>query len=139
MIIYSDTKEKLNSDIVAGTLAHKISDEFVARLHYSTGAAEYRSWENSLREMNAVLQMSALPDDVEIAVEFQIPLTSKRVDFMIAGLDENGQRNVVVVELKQWQQAQRTSRVRTGDHLCRRCKTNGYASLLPSLFLRKDH
>ena len=110
MIIYSGTKEKLNSDIVAGTLAHKISDEFVARLHYSTGAAEYRSWENSLREMNAVLQMSALPDDVEIAVEFQIPLTSKRVDFMIAGLDENGQRNVVVVELKQWQQAQRTSR-----------------------------
>lgn len=110
MIIYSGTKEKLNSDIVAGTLAHKISDEFVARLHYSTGAAEYRSWENSLREMNAVLQMSALPDDVEIAVEFQIPLTSKRVDFMIAGLDENRQRNVVVVELKQWQQAQRTSR-----------------------------
>lgn len=110
MIIYSGTKEKLNSDIVAGTLAHKISDEFVARLHYSTGAAEYRSWENSLREMNAVLQMSALPDDVEIAVEFQIPLTSKRVDFMIAGLDENEQRNVVVVELKQWQQAQRTSR-----------------------------
>lgn len=110
MIIYSGTKEKLNSDIVAGTLAHKISDEFVARLHYSTGAAEYRSWENSLHEMNAVLQMSALPDDVEIAVEFQIPLTSKRVDFMIAGLDENGQRNVVVVELKQWQQAQRTSR-----------------------------
>lgn len=110
MIIYSGTKEKLNSDIVAGTLAHKILDEFVARLHYSTGAAEYRSWENSLREMNAVLQMSALPDDVEIAVEFQIPLTSKRVDFMIAGLDENEQRNVVVVELKQWQQAQRTSR-----------------------------
>lgn len=60
--------------------------------------------------MNAVLQMSALPEDVEIAVEFQIPLTSKRVDFMIAGLDENEQRNVVVVELKQWQQAQRTSR-----------------------------
>ena len=110
MIIYSGTKEKLNSDIVAGTLAHKISNEFVARLHYSTGAAEYRSWENSLREMNTVLQMSALPDDVEIAVEFQIPLTSKRVDFMIAGLGENGQRNVVVVELKQWQQAQRTSR-----------------------------
>ena len=110
MIIYSGTKGKFNSDIVAGTLAHKISDEFVARLHYSTGAAEYRSWENSLREMNAVLQMSALPDDVEIAVEFQIPLTSNRVDFMIAGLDENGQRNVVVVELKQWQQAQRTSR-----------------------------
>ena len=51
MIIYSGTKEKLNSDIAAGTLAHKISDEFVARLHYSTGAAEYRSWENSLREM----------------------------------------------------------------------------------------
>lgn len=112
MIIYSGTKEKPNSDIVAGTLAHTISDEFVARLHYSTGAAEYRSWENSLREMNAVLQMSALPDDVEIAVEFQIPLTSKRVDFMTAGLDENGHRNIAVVELKQWQQARRTDRNR---------------------------
>lgn len=91
MIIYSGTKEKLNSDIVAGTLAHTISDEFVARLHYSTGAAEYRSWENSLREMNAVLQMSALPDDVEIAVEFQIPLTSKRArsDKSLVGISSN--------------------------------------------------
>lgn len=91
MIIYSGTKEKLNSDIVAGTLAHKISDEFVARLHYSTGSAEYRSWENSLREMNAVLQMSALPDDVEIVVEFQIPLTSKRVrsDKSLIGISSN--------------------------------------------------
>ena len=41
--------------------------------------------------MNAVLQMSALPDDVEIAVEFQIPLTSKRArsDKSLIGISSN--------------------------------------------------
>lgn len=36
-------------------------------------------------------------------VEYQIPLTAKRVDFLIAGKDEKNDNNVVVIELKQWE------------------------------------
>lgn len=40
-------------------------------------------------------------------IEYQIPRTSKRVDFMIAGADSSNNSNVVVVELKQWDKAEK--------------------------------
>lgn len=110
MIIYSGTKNTINKDIIEGSLALKVEHGFEEKLHEHAGEGEFRAWQNSLLMMNKVLQSTNLSDDVEVAVEFQIPLTSKRVDFMIAGLNESGEKHVVVVELKQWQQAQRTSR-----------------------------
>ena len=56
---------------------------------------------NPQTRMANILTDNRISDDVEVAIEFQIPLTSKRVDFMIAG--NNGiSDNVVIVELKQW-------------------------------------
>ena len=51
-----------------------------------------------------------LPEGIQIAIEYQIPQTSKRVDFIIAGQDDDSQDHVIVIELKQWQSARRTSR-----------------------------
>lgn len=110
MIVYSGTKEILNNDIIHGNLALKVENAFESKLHEHVADNEFRAWENSLRRMNDVLQMTTLPNDVEVAVEFQIPLTSKRVDFMIAGCDSDDNKHVVIVELKQWEQARRTSR-----------------------------
>ena len=110
MIIYSGTKETLNNDVVNGCIAEKVSMSFYEKLHEHVAENEYRSWENSLKMMNSVLQITNLPNDVEVAVEFQIPLTSKRVDFMVAGLGDDGEKHVVIVELKQWERARRTSR-----------------------------
>src|SRR5699024_10447277 len=62
---------------------------------------EIRSWENSLLRMGNVMQDKGIPNDASVAIEFQVPNTSKRVDFLIAGND--GEENhVIVVELKQW-------------------------------------
>ena len=38
-----------------------------------------------------------------MAIEYNIPQTSKRVDFLISGYGWNGKGNVVIVELKQWE------------------------------------
>ncbi|MBQ3280984.1 MAG: DUF2075 domain-containing protein [Eubacterium sp.] len=76
--------------------------------HISGGqAAEFRSWQNSLHFMRDVVDDSDISDDVDVAIEYQIPRTSKRVDFMIAGNDDDGRSNVVIVELKQWDQAEK--------------------------------
>ena len=40
-------------------------------------------------------------DDCQVAIEYNIPQTSKRVDFMILGKDNNGNDNIVIIELKQ--------------------------------------
>ncbi|MCC8082394.1 MAG: hypothetical protein LIO80_10400 [Lachnospiraceae bacterium] len=53
--------------------------------------------------MYKVLNDRAIPSDAGVAIEYNIPQTSKRVDFMISGYDESDESNIVIVELKQWE------------------------------------
>ena len=71
--------------------------------------AEYRSWENSLPKIGMIISNRKIADEVQVALEYQIPLTSKRVDFMIGGTD-GVHNNIVIVELKQWETCRATSR-----------------------------
>ena len=65
--------------------------------------AEYRFFSNSLIFTCNVLDDKDIPDEASIVIEYQIPRTSKRVDFIIAGADSNNKDNVIIVELKQWE------------------------------------
>lgn len=69
-----------------------------------------RSWENSLMYMRNIVDDPDIDGDCDIAIEYQIPLTSRRVDFLIAGKDENGYSNIVVIELKQWDSSSTTDK-----------------------------
>ena len=51
--------------------------------------------------MKDVLNDKVFNDDCKVAIEFNIPQTSKRVDFMLLGSDTNKKDNIVIVELKQ--------------------------------------
>ncbi len=52
--------------------------------------------------MAQVLDRDDIAGNAGIAVEFGIPQTSKRIDFLISGIGADGSRNVVIIELKQW-------------------------------------
>jgi uncharacterized protein len=109
MIVYRGTKKSFFDDIKSGILSSKI-DEALTNLGVFRGDQEYISWQNSLPQMYFVLDNDQIHYDVDIAIEYQIPLTSKRVDFLIAGIDENNNNNVVIIELKQWSKAKKISR-----------------------------
>lgn len=109
MLIYSGTKGQFSRDVMSNMIAPKIEREFRMRGLSHDNHAEYTSWENSLREMHSVLNVPDFPDDIQVAVEYQIPQTSKRVDFLIAGSDGTGTDHVVVIELKQWEEASKTT------------------------------
>ena len=71
-----------------------------------TSAAERRSWERSLPVLAADLVEAGL-SQVEMLIEYQLPLTSKRADVVLAGLDRRTSEDAyVVVELKQWSHAE---------------------------------
>ena len=110
MIIYENTRGGFIQDIRTGSIASKVASAFERQGMHHNNDAEYRAWSNSLLYMRNVLDDDAIPDDVSLAIEYQIPLTSKRVDFLIAGKDDAGTENVVVVELKQWEDSGMTSR-----------------------------
>ena len=109
MIIYQNTKGGFISDVRNNIIADKIEEEFKNHHLSHNNIAEYRAWSNSLHFMRDALDDNRISDDCNLAIEYQIPLTSKRVDFLIAGNDENNRSNVVVVELKQWEDCKPTN------------------------------
>ena len=110
MIVYSSTKNGFSQDILDGVLVDKIEDAFFAHLGRHTSENEVRSWNNSLQYMDRVLGDPAIPEDCGVSIEYQIPLTSKRIDFIISGVDNNGGSSIVIIELKQWQAAKTTTK-----------------------------
>ena len=110
MIVYSNSKGGFVQDIRTGCIGRKIEDQFERVGIHHNNDAEFRAWSNSLLYMRNVLDDDRIPDDVSLAIEYQIPLTSKRVDFLIAGKDSEDSDNVVVIELKQWEDSGVTSR-----------------------------
>lgn len=110
MIIYRNSKGGFVSDVRSNMIALKIEDAFHRHNLSHDNEAEFRSWMNSLQFMRNVVDDRDISDECSIAIEYQIPLTSKRVDFLIAGKDNNDQNNVIVIELKQWETSGKTSR-----------------------------
>ena len=110
MLIYSGTKKQFDWDMSMGYISHTIEHAFHLHGLQHNNDRECESWDNSLAEMQAVLDTPAFSDDLQIAIEYQIPQTAKRVDFLIGGEDADDHENVVVVELKQWEEAGKTSR-----------------------------
>jgi DUF2075 family protein len=49
-----------------------------------------------------------IPKDAQVAIEYQIPQSSKRVDFIISGND-GFKDNIIIIELKQWEKAEKIS------------------------------
>ncbi|ARJ40379.1 ATP-binding protein [Sporosarcina ureae] len=105
MIIYESTKEQFVGDVVNELLIDRLYSSYQKKIG-RTSKAEIRSWENSLQKMSNVMQDDDIPRDAAVAIEFNIPNTSKRVDFLIAGND-GAQDHVVIVELKQWEEVEK--------------------------------
>jgi len=107
MLVYEDTKIGFSNDVLNGIIEDKIYNAVFEKMNRKTGKSEIRSWVNSLREMYIVLGDRDIPDNAGVAVEYNIPYTSKRVDVIISGLDKSGNNAAVVVELKQWDYAEK--------------------------------
>jgi DUF2075 family protein len=60
--------------------------------------------------MDRVLADEEIPSDAGVAIEYHIPQTSKRIDFILTGSDESNVETAVLIELKQWQEAQITDK-----------------------------
>ena len=106
MIVYENSKRCFVEDIKSNCIADKIYAKIRERGINAGQEREFASWQNSLQFMRNVVDDKEIDDEVKIAIEYNIPLTSKRVDFIICGADAQNHDNIVVVELKQWQKAE---------------------------------
>lgn len=109
MIVYHRTKQEFNNDVLTNDIDNIILNALIEKTGKRVGEAELTSFRNSLSYMDRVLLDPEIPNDCGVSIEYHIPQTSKRVDFIISGTDGNTD-NVVIVELKQWQSAELTDK-----------------------------
>lgn len=108
MIVYQATKRDFVRDVMQNEIADKILTSFVKEVGHSTSKNEINSWRNSMMYMNNIVNDPEIPDDAGIAIEYKIPQTAKRIDFIMTGLNSEDKNVAVLVELKQWSEAQIT-------------------------------
>lgn len=88
-----------------GSLGVRIDEQMRHQSGRRAGASEIRSWERSLPVLAQDLVQAGL-DQVEVIVEHSLPLSSKRIDVVLAGQHpKTGRASYVVLELKQWSKA----------------------------------
>ncbi len=107
MIIYKNDACGFLEDVSLNRITDKIEESFVNLMGFFP-KQERTAYTNSMLFMETIVRKSAVEEDCGILVEYKIPLTSKRIDFLITGRDERDNRNFVIVELKQWQTAEKT-------------------------------
>jgi DUF2075 family protein len=109
VIVYQANKAKFLDDHDNRDIEHVIATRYLECTGRYAPDAEYLAWKNSLGEMAKVLRDPDIPADAGVGVEFGIPQTSKRIDFIISGRTETGP-NLIIVELKQWSEASLTGK-----------------------------
>lgn len=105
MQLYAGSSKRFIEDTVQNQIAEKLRHAFHAQYRFSPSDGEVRSWRNSLSKMKDVFERAELTDH-GVVLEYQLPLSSKRLDCMVTGNDGNRRGNAVIVELKQWERCE---------------------------------
>jgi DUF2075 family protein len=108
MKLFAGSSEQFIQDATRNEIATKLKNAFFEYYRYNPSPAEINSWRNSLKEISDVFVEVNLTDH-GIILEYQLPLTSKRLDCLISGKDRNDTDNAVIIELKQWSKCREAS------------------------------
>jgi DUF2075 family protein len=107
MLVYQATKSAFMDDVENDAIADHIREAFEARLHRAN-PAEVEAWNNSMQYMYKVLSTPDIPSNCGVAVEFGVPYTNSRIDFLLTGSGalngSAGREAAIIIELKQWKQ-----------------------------------
>ena len=106
MPLHAASLKQFITEVRNKTLADKLRESFESSYGEKPGDGEYRSWQNSLSALAETLAGTSLKESVWVLLEYQLPLTSKRIDVMLCGLDGEGRPSAVIIELKQWQKVE---------------------------------
>lgn len=110
MIIYQASKSQFLHHALRDDIEDVVSRQYRSMTGHGVGPSEIQAWKHSLLEMAKVLGDDEIPDDAGVAIEYQLPQSSKRIDFVITGEDASARTKVIIVELKQWSESRRSEK-----------------------------
>lgn len=106
MLIYNESSSKFINHVLEQRIESVLLEKVQEKMNHSVSPSEIRSWTNSLPEMAKILRDADLKEGTHVLLEYKLPSTEKRIDFLITGEDKAGRQNAVIIELKQWQKSQ---------------------------------
>lgn len=139
MIVYQANKTQFIADVFSNDIENIVLNNVKRRLNKGASISEIKSWANSLGFMERIMRDEQIPSDCGIAIEYQIPQTGKRIDFIISGQNLENKDSVMLIELKQWSEANLTNKDsivetfvggRIGEHTHPSYQAWSYATLL---------
>lgn len=101
MILYEETIEHFNEDVMQNRIADRAAEKYRAHYNRDPGDREYRSWATSLAILNNSFLYAGLKEN-HLLIEYELPYSSQRIDVLLFGKNNGDQENVVMLELKQW-------------------------------------
>ncbi|MGJ5751935.1 hypothetical protein FB563_7546 [Streptomyces puniciscabiei] len=105
-MLFRESAQSIAARALDSSLYLHLTEQFVHMHGHRPSGAEVRSWERSIPALAAALNDAGL-GSVEVMLEYALPLNSKRADAVLAGVHpDTGEPSYVVVELKQWSQAE---------------------------------
>ena len=88
MHLYSGLSTDFIRDSVHNRIAEKLKDAFFRQLRFNPSPSEVNSWRNCLRAVSQVIDDAKLHDH-GILLEYQLLMSSSRLDCMVTGTDAN--------------------------------------------------
>ncbi|WP_281718350.1 hypothetical protein [Pandoraea apista] len=98
MRLYANHCKTFIEDCERNQISEKLKQRYFEVFGRSAGPSEVQSWKNSLRTLAMVFSRADLTEQ-GVMLEFQLPLTSKRVDCLLSGFSEDGTPSVVAIDL----------------------------------------
>jgi DUF2075 family protein len=103
--LYAGTSKDFIDDSVHNRIADKLKDAYFASYRRAAAPGEVNAWRNSLRAISQVFDAGRF-DDHGVLLEYELPMSSRRLDCIVTGRNEQLHDNAVIIELKQWEQCE---------------------------------
>lgn len=107
MILFVGTAESFIEDVNVKALngeriiVEKLKEQFIDKFRREPSDGEVRSWHNSLKEIADIFEEIGLKEQ-GVILEYQLPLSSKRIDCIVVGKNKDNLSEATIIELKQW-------------------------------------
>jgi uncharacterized protein len=107
MRLYSGSSVDFIDDATRNQIESILTEQYTLAFGRRPSDPERHSWSNSLVRMKDVLSAAKLRDN-GILLEYQLPWSSRRLDFLTTGTDPAGLARAEIIELKQWDRCDET-------------------------------
>lgn len=103
MIIFQTTIGELKENIDSVSFFKKIKDEYTLKVGRRPSDGEAMSWTESIGDLTKIINKTKIHDDSQVLIEYQLPISNKRIDVVICGKNKENKDTALVIELKRWE------------------------------------